>query len=372
MSACIAAWQQQQLSEGRWKEHREYWLRQMDGEIPVLQLPSDKVRPSMLTYDGYSLSVVIGTDRVAGLQRLCREAKSSLFMGLTSVWMTVFHAYTGQEDIIIGTPIAGREHEELQDQVGFYLNTLALRVRFSGEDSFIQLLENVRGVTLAAYEHQSFPFDRLVSELALKRETNRSPLFDVMIGSQNQQAASREQRETTAAIPELPGIVDEGKGLSKFDLSIDFSETAGGLRLRMNFNSDVFSPAFIERMIFHYINMLDSVVDHPGVAINRQEYVDVAEKNRLMKNFNSTGVGHSMDRTLVDLIEDQARLHPEYMAAIHEDANLSYAALSGRSNDLAVKLRSAGIGEGCFVPVIMSRGLDYVVAFLAVLKVGEE
>ena len=181
-----AWWQQQQLEGELFGAHRKYWMEQFSGEVPVLELPSQRVRPSVFTHRGYYITTVIGRELTEGLRELSRRQNGTLFMGIVASLKALFYRYTGQRDMIIGSPVAGRGDAELEDQIGFYINTLALRTRLEGEDSFESVLGKVREVTLSAYEHQMYPFDRLVEDLGLRRDMSRSALFDVMVGLQNQ------------------------------------------------------------------------------------------------------------------------------------------------------------------------------------------
>ena len=180
-----AAWQQERLSGEQLQSYKTYWLEQFTGELPVLEIPTDKPRPAVKTYNGGAIHKTINAKLSRGLKALSQEQGATLFMGLLATVKTLLYRYTNQEDIIIGSPIAGREHADLEDQIGFYINTLALRTQFKGEDSYKELLEKVKQVTLGAYEHQVYPFDELVDELQLNRDMSRSALFDVMIVLQN-------------------------------------------------------------------------------------------------------------------------------------------------------------------------------------------
>ncbi|HEU4553006.1 MAG TPA: condensation domain-containing protein, partial [Chitinophaga sp.] len=231
-----AVWEQEQLATAAYSRHHAYWLEQLSGELPVRSLPSDKIRPAVMKQDGYGLSTFLGRELTDKLLKLCQDRQGTLFIGLSALLKALFYRYTGQEDIIIGSPVAGRDHADLEDQIGFYVNTLALRTQFSGADSFIELLDRERDVLLGAYEHQSYPFDRLVEDLDVRRDMSRSAIFDVMLVLQNQQAQDR----NTTGISQPEEIREEGPCAVKFDLLIEFNEAAEGLQLFVQYNTGVY------------------------------------------------------------------------------------------------------------------------------------
>src|SRR6185503_4749619 len=258
-----ASWQQQQLSSAAFAEHREYWLDQLSGELPVLSLPSFRRRPLIQTYRGYELSTVIGRGTADRLRSVCQAGGSTLFMGLLGVLNTLFYRYTGLEDMIVGSPVAGREHADLEDQIGFYVNMLPLRTRLSGKDSYREVLSKVRAVTMAGYAHQMYPFDRLVEELGLHRDISRSPVFDVLMVLHNQ--FSREGSSGDSILDTNVNYVGECD--VKLDLLISFTEIKEGLHMGIQYNSDVYDEASMLRLLEHYKALLEAVTEHPDVSI---------------------------------------------------------------------------------------------------------
>ncbi|MBC9915664.1 condensation domain-containing protein, partial [Chitinophaga varians] len=278
-----AAWQQQQLSGADFTADRHYWEEQLSGELPVLALPAEKVRPAVLTYNGYALSTVIDERTVADLQALCTHHQSTLFMGLLGVLNGLLYRYSGQEDIIVGSPVAGRGHGELEDQLGFYVNTLALRTRFDGRSSFAALLESVREVTLAAYEHQQYPFDRLVDDLNIRRDMSRSVVFDVMMALQQQEAVGDDSEVTGQ-------IVEKGACAVKLDLHISFITSGGRLYMDVQYNSDVFEKATMVRLMDHFRSLLTQVIATPDMPVSRLAYLSASEEQQLLQTFNDTAI----------------------------------------------------------------------------------
>jgi amino acid adenylation domain-containing protein len=362
-----AAWQQEQLRAKRLMIHREYWLEQLGGELPVLDLPADMARPSVLTDHGYGVSTVIGKDLVDAFQSLCQRGNATLFMGLLGVLNVLLYRYTGQEDIIIGSPVAGREHVELADQIGFYLNTLALRTRFSGEDSYEMLLDRVREMTMAAHEHQMYPFDKLVEDLPVERGNGHSPLFDVLMVLQNQQDPRYAGKINLVSDEQ---ISDEGEHAVKFDLSFDFVDKEGALFLEVVFNTDIFRKERVVGMVRHYKQLLSAIVSAPGMAIRQIEYLSDEEKRQLLEELNDTDVDYPRDGTIVDHFEEQAMRTPDNIAVVCEGNTLSYRELDERSNQLGHYLRRKGVKEETLVPVLLERSVEMIISILGILKAG--
>ncbi|HET6256278.1 MAG TPA: amino acid adenylation domain-containing protein, partial [Puia sp.] len=354
----FAAWQQEQLRTEGAGAHRAYWLEQLGGEVPVLELPADNARPPVFTYNGYKVSAVISRELVEGLRGLCLRGNGTLFMGLLGVLDVLLYRYTGQEDIIIGSPVAGREHAELENQIGLYLNTLALRMRLKGEESFETLLGRVREMTLSAYEHQMYPFDRLVDELSLKRDMSRSPLFDVAMMYQ--------------LVPQNSGDKTEDHGVvaSKLDLHFSFLESGGEIDLYVEFNTDIFSKESVVRLMGHYKKLLESIIATPKAPINRLEYLSAEEKRQLLVEFNDTAAEYSWDKTIVEMFQAQVRRAPDSLALVYGGEELSYRELDERSNQLGHFLQSRGVKVETLVPILLERSVEMIVGILGILKAG--
>ncbi|MDR6651068.1 amino acid adenylation domain-containing protein, partial [Chitinophaga ginsengisegetis] len=364
----FATWQQQQLQSGSYQPHKEYWQSQFSGSLPVLQLPVSKPRPLILTDNGYCLSSILSEALTASLKALCRENKATLFMGLLGALKVLLYRYTGQEDIIIGSPVAGREHAALDDQIGFYMNTVALRTRFSGQDSFADLLQHIRKNTLTAYEYQSYPFDRLVDELDLHRNRSHSPLFDVMLTLQSQKENSLYENYD---LSHTDVIKEEGPVAVKFDLHLSCSEIEGALYMELKYNQDIYDKADISRMFSHYKELLQALIQHPALPVNQQEYLTVAERQQLLETFNIvTDALPLTGKTVIDLFEEQAAAVPDKVAVVCNGEQLTYRALSRQANQLAHYLKSRGVGKEDRVVIAAVKSLELIVGFLGIMKAG--
>ena len=362
-----AVWQQQQLATTAAAQHREYWMKQLEGPQPLLNLPSSHPRPAVFTHRGMAVATIISNDLAAPLQALCRQHGATLFMGLLAVTNALFYRYTGQPDIITGSPIAGREQAELANQIGVYVNTLPLRVRISANSSFTALLQEVRQVTSAAYEHQAYPFDKMADDLQLKRDMSRSALFDVMVSLHNLQ--DKERVENVHAIP-ANEIITLGNEAVKFDMSIDFMEMEEGLYMKVAFNEDIYQQTMIHGLIHHFREMLSQVIQAPETPVNRIRYLTGSDKERLLQAFNNTGKAYPPGVTITGLFNRQVALHPGDTAVVFENETLTYEALQQKAQALSTLLAACDVSRGDFIPLLMSRGVDYVVAFMALLQLG--
>jgi amino acid adenylation domain-containing protein len=363
--------QQQQLNDNAFEEHREYWLSQFNNDLPVLELPSDRPRPAVKTYNGGLVHKMIDTGTAAGFKLLNREQGTTLFMGLLAAVNTLLYRYSGQEDLIIGSPVAGREKPELEDQIGLYLNTLALRSEFSGNDSYRELLQRVKQTTLNAYEHQAYPFDELVDELKLKHDLSRNALFDVMVVLLNTEAGINKNSITKLDTVNVSSYESNIPVSSKFDLTFNFTAGKDDLKLSIQYNSDLYDAGTIERMSGHLEGILKAVVKNAAIALNDIEYIPEQEKNILLSRNNVSRVAYPECETIVSLFECQVRETPANIAIVAGDVQMSYSELNERSNRLAHYLRiNYAIQPDDRISILLGRDERMIIAILAILKSG--
>ncbi len=359
-----AVWQKNRLqSETQAKSHA-YWLTQLSGDLPVLNLPVDFPRPPVKTYDGATLFTIVDSTHLEALKRQAESEQASLFMVLMTLIKILLYRYTEQEDLIVGTPIAGRDHVDLEHQVGCYVNTLALRDKLSPEMSFMQCLQQVKATTIAAFDHADTPFDSLLNDLKLERDPSRSPLFDVLMIVQND------------APPELVldqaqvSFFDRESGVSKFDLSFEFAEIEEGLEMELKYNTRLFSPQRMEWVLAHFHQLIASVLSNPDQAMGQLNLLSPEEREYLLITANQTESSLPESKTILDLIDAQVLKTPEAVAYLFQSEQLSYQEVSGKANALAHDLVARGIGPGDLVPILMEKGLEFPVAALAVMKTG--
>ncbi|OON70558.1 hypothetical protein B0919_00590 [Hymenobacter sp. CRA2] len=275
-----AAWQQTQLSGANLEKYHAYWQQQLTAPLPVLDIPGSRPRPAMKTYRGDAVAKVFGAELSRDFQSLVQGYGSTLFMGLLAAVNVLLHKHAEQDDLILGTPIMGREHLDLEDQVGFYLNTLALRTRLTPQDSFRSVLDQARNVTLGAFEHQLFPFDQLLDELQLPRDISRNPLFDVMIILQNTQGSNPLPPPEDGRL-RIRHYQGRQTLTSKFDLTFDFVEAGDEIHLKLVFNRDLLPRSTAEQLVEYLERLLQAIVAQPHAPLRQLQYLSPAEQQQL-------------------------------------------------------------------------------------------
>jgi amino acid adenylation domain-containing protein len=361
----FAAWQNRRLAGAAADRHRQYWLQKLSSPLPTLDLPADFVRPPLKTYACDVCRVAFDADLTGRLRQIGLGHGMTLFMVLVATVKLLLYRYTGQADIIVGIPLAGRDHPDLDGQIGCFVNTVALRDRFEDRDSFASALDRVRQTMLDAYEHQVYPFDQLVEELDLPRDMSRSPVFDVTVSLTNAEPTALRFGDMTVS------PYADGFAAAKVDLSFDFSEAEGGeLQLAIAYCTDLFRAERIERMAEHYRHLVGHALAHPEPSIARLPLMTPAEESRILFVFSGTERTLPPDETVVDLIERQARLAPAGIALRCGEYRLSYGEVNRRANQLARLMRSCGVGPEDRVGVFLDPSLEFVVGVLAILKAG--
>jgi tyrocidine synthetase-3 len=365
-----AAWQQAYLQSETVSLHKMYWQQQFDGDLPILELTGDKKRPEVKTYNGDVVNVLIDKKLTAALSVLLRDQNCTLFMGLLTAVNTLLYRYSGQEDIITGTIVAGREHAGLENQIGLYLNTLALRTRFKGTDSFKMLLNNIKNLTLEAYEHQLYPFDELVDGLKLRHDSSRNPLFDVSVVLQIKDTDYGLKSEFNK---ELKADSFEGTShcISKFDLSFDFTETSEGINVALVFNTDIYLKQTVHQLASHLIQLIEAAVQHPDIPLERLPYLSETELHLLLETFNDTTVDYPKEESIISLFKEQVQLNPDKYALVFENTTLTYSQLDKQSDKLAGYLSANfELKAEDRVGILLERSEQLIIAILGVLKTG--
>jgi amino acid adenylation domain-containing protein len=361
--ADYSVWQQEWLGGGVLEEQLAYWKQQLAG-VSMLQLPTDRPRPMFESQNGAPYDFVIDANVSQKLKKLAEEQSASLFMVLLAAFQTLFYRYSGQHDIAVGTPIAGRNSEETERLIGFFINTLVLRVDLSGRPTFTELLQRTKEVTLEAYAHQDVPFDKLVEALSPERSLGSTPLFQVMIVLQN--APQSDLRLGSAEL--RPFNVDNGT--AKFDLLLLLGEEEPGtLTGSLQYNTDLFEAATVSRLFDHYRMLLSGIVADPSQPIAALPLLTANERAQVIEEWNRTEQ-EIAEGTVMELFEAQVQRSPEAVAAVFEDAELNYGELNRRANQLAHFLKQMGVMPEVPVGLCVDRNLDMVIALLGVLKAG--
>lgn len=356
-----AAWQNAYLESEKSLKHRDYWLEKLAGELPILEFPTDYRRPAVQTFNGETLHFKLPDFVLQQFKALLNKNQVSLFMGLCAVVKILLHRYSGQQDVILGTPVAGRSHAELENQQGFYVNTLALRDFIEPEKSFETLLEQVKITATNAFDYQLYPFDVLVDDLTLQRDMSRSPIFDVMLALQNNEAG-------TPAIEGLsiePFVKENHWDISRYDLLFHFGEDVEGLALDLNFNPDLYSEKRMQRMGTHVLQLFDGILKQPNDAIATLPMFSFSEVEQLA-SFNPSPIDITK-QTIADAFEQQVLRTPNQVALMSPTVSLTYEQLNQQANGLAEKLQSLNLERA--VVAVYSERID-VVLMLACLKIG--
>ncbi|WP_339788681.1 amino acid adenylation domain-containing protein [Paenibacillus sp. FSL R7-0313] len=357
-------WQHSQEQQERLQHQGAYWLDMFQGELPVLEMPTDYPRPAVQSYEGQTMEFFFDASKTDGLKRLASETGTTLFMVLLAAYNVLLHKYSGQEDVIVGTPIAGRNHGDVQPLIGIFLNTLAIRSYPSSEKTFLSYLNEVKETTLHAFEHQNYPFEQLVDKVQVTRDLSRNPLFDTMFTMQNTENEQFEL-EGLRLIP-YPSVLDT----AKFDISLDVGEENGGLDYSFEYATALYKRETIERLAKHYEQLLVTIVNRPDAKIAELNLLTAEEKEQVLGAFNPAQLEPAPVAAFHQLFEEQAERTPEAEAVVYENDRLTYTELNERANRLAAALRTSGIGRESIVGILAERSVDLLVAVLAVWKAG--
>ena len=378
--ADFAGWQRQWLRGEILEGQLSYWKRQLSNAPAMLELPTDRPRPSIQSFRGARQLVKLPMGLTDALKKLSQREGVTLFMTLLAAFKTLLSRYTRQDDILVGVPVANRTRPETEKLIGFFVNNLVLRTDLSGSPTFRELLGRVREVALGGYAHQDLPFEKLVEELQPERDLSRTPLFQVMFGFQSV------RRET----PELPGLtlspIEMESGTAKFDLFLSMVEEGDSLRGSLEYNTDLFEDGTITRMLGHFHTLLEGVTAHPEQRLWDLPILTERERQQLLVEWNDTGKDYAKDKCIHQLFESQVDRTPDATAVVFpsislrtgpstgsghsEDKQLTYRELNHRANQLAHHLRALGVGPEVRVAIFVERSLEMVIGLLGILKAG--
>jgi amino acid adenylation domain-containing protein/FkbM family methyltransferase len=362
--ADFAIWQRNWLQGDVLQSQLSYWQQQLANAPALLSLPTDRPRPSVQTDNGAYQKFALSKELTSGLTQLSQQQGVTLFMTLLAAFDTLLYRYTGQKDILVGSPIANRDRSEIEGLIGFFVNTLVLRTDLAGNPSFSELLSRVREVALSAYAHQNLPFEMLVEALQPERDLSYTPLFQVMFALQN---ASTSQVELTGLT--VTPLLAEG-ATAKFDLSLLMQNTATGLVGFWEYNTDLFDASTIERMTGHFMTLLEGIIANPEQQISQLPLLTAVEQQQLLVEWNDTQADYPSDKCIHQLFEEQVQRTPDAIAVVFEDQQLTYQQLNCRANELAHYLKSLGVGTDVLVGICVERSIEMVVGLIGILKAG--
>ena len=363
--ADFAMWQRQRLQGKFLREQIEYWKEKLDGAPEVLRMPTDRPRPPVQRFRGRIQNFSLPATLTRSLNDLGRMEKTTLFVVLMAAFQTLLYRYSGQEDMVVSAGTANRNRTEVAPLIGCFINILLLRTDLSGDPTFVDLLHRVHDSALEAHAHQDLPFERLVSVLRPRRDLSYSPLAQVMMVLHNAPMPPLDFHGLR-----LSRIPTAEKMAAQYDLLIHFTETENGLVGRLEYNTNLYDPATIDRLLRNFEALLHSAAANPGQRISTLRILTEEERRIVLTGNNTTSSEFPMERCLHELFQDQLGRRPEASAVIMGDEMITYRELNARSNELAQRLQAAGVGLEVAVGVCMFRSVELVIALLAVLKAG--
>ncbi|WP_031507118.1 non-ribosomal peptide synthetase [Streptomyces megasporus] len=359
-----AHWQRERSAAGG-SEGLDYWRERFSGELPGLAIPTDRPRPPVQTYSGRTRSFVLSAELTSRLRELSAEAGTTLFMTVLAAYTVLLHRYSRQDDIVVGTSVAGRDRPETESLIGFFVNTLALRADLSGAPSFREVLARTRRLCLDGFAHQDIPFEQVVEAVQPDRDLSRSPLFQTMFSLHN---APRAELDLTGL--RVAPFTNEGRRTSMYDLSLDLVDDGERLRCDWEYNVGLFLDETVERMAGHFERLLEGVVGDPDLPVSRLPLLSAEELDRVLVRENRVSVEVAPEENVHGLFERHVRDTPDAIAVVDGDDRVSYRELDRRAETIAARLRALGVGPEVRVGLCTPRCPDAVAAVLGVLKAG--
>jgi amino acid adenylation domain-containing protein len=365
----FAVWQKQWLQGAVLERQIGYWQQQLAGAPALIEIPTDHPRPAIQTVNGAFYESVVSVQVMEAIQQITREEGVTLFMTLLTAFDTLLYRYTGQSDISVGSPIANRNHAEIENIIGFFANTLVLRNNLAGNPTFRKLLHRVKGVAMDAYAHQDLPFEVLVETIKPERNLSYSPLFQVMFVLQNTPISELELPQLTLSQVKIQGSESHSK-TAKFDITLSVEQGVTGLNCQWEYNTDLFDVLTIKRMHDHFNKLLESIATNPDMEINCLPYLTTAELRQLKQFSHSDSSTLKNDQCLHELFEKHVSATPSQIAVICGEESISYRELNRRANQLAYHLRSLGVTPGVLVGICLERSIELIVSMVAIIKLG--
>ena len=360
----FARWQLQRLQGKIIDQQLAYWKQQLRGGSPLLELPTDRPRPTVQSYRGARRFLTLSRSLTAAIKALGETEGTTLFMTLLAAFQSLLHRYSGQDDISVGSPIANRNQVETEALIGLFINTIVLRTELSGDPTFLELLRRVRETALGAYMNQDLPFEKLVSELRPERHLNHSPLFQVMFVLQNTPSKPPELRDLTV---QRLGI---DRGTALYELTLELRESPDGLSGFIEYDTDLFDADTIDRMAGHFQTLLEGIAANPKQRLSDLPILTDAERQQLIGEWNDTKRDYPKEVCIHELFEAQVERSPDAVAVVFDDKHLTYRELNQRANQLAHYLRKLGVGPEVLVGICVERSLEMIVGIFGVLKAG--
>lgn len=359
-----ALWQRDCYKNGVFNDDMEYWKNCLRGAPSLLPLPTEFPRPHIQQFEGNQYRFELDHYLSEGISKVCKQKKVTPFMFLLACYNVLLHYYTSEEDILVGIPSSGRNNYEIENLLGYFINTLIIRTQMSGDIKFSELLNKVASKTLNAYDHQFFPFEKLIEEINPDRDMGHSPLFQVFFSFYNKQF-----HEIHLNGLEIEPILTEKKS-AKFDLSFEIEEYKGRIWIGIEYPTSLFSECTIKNMSVHYVNIISSVIDNPDINVSNIPILTAEEFHKIIFDWNSTETDFSKDKCIHQLVEEQALSNANKTAVIYNEARITYGELNKISDLIAHKLSYMGAEPGDRIAVCMEREINQIAGLLGILKIG--
>ncbi|MHB8065926.1 MAG: amino acid adenylation domain-containing protein, partial [Ruminiclostridium sp.] len=359
-----SVWQNKLLKSDRIEKQEKYWINTFSGDIPVLNMPLDYQRPPVQSFEGSRIVFESGQELICRLEIIAKETQTTIYMVLLAAYNILLYKYTGQKDIVVGTPIAGRPYEDFQDIIGMFVNTIAIRNNFEECKSYKDLLLKVKENALQAYENQDYPFEELVEKLDIQRDMGRNPLFDTMFVLQN-------TGDMDININELsfnPYPIENK--VSKFDITLYAVERNNKIYFELEYCAKLYKKGTMERLAGHYINILNEISTDIQTGLSEISMLSQQEKDQILYQFNDTKTEYQRDKTIHQLFEEQVEKTPDNIAVVFGKQQLTYRELNRKANQLATALRKKGVKAGTIVGIMLERSIEMIVGIMGILKSG--
>jgi len=366
----FTVWQRQWLTGEVLENHLSYWKPRLANIPRILDVPTDRPRPAFQTFPGDYETFTLSLELSKSLQALSNAEGVTLFMTVLAAFKVLLHRYTGQKDIVVGTPVASRNRPEMEGLIGFFVNNLILRTNLDGNPIFRELLVRTREVALGAFAHQDIPFEKLVEEVQPERDLSTSPLFQVMLIMLKTSPQSQGSQTLANSGQTISQPILQNNMRSKFDLTLYLEEKGDGLLGTFEYNTDLFYATTMSRMAGHFRNLLMAIVADPDLRVSELTLLTEGERQQQLIHLNETQSDYPRDKCLHDLFEAQVERTPDRVALVFEDKELSYRELNARSNQLAHYLQSLDVGPDVLVGICMERSVEMIIGLLAIVKAG--
>jgi amino acid adenylation domain-containing protein len=362
--ADYAVWQREWLQGEVLEKHLNYWKTQLAGAPMLLELPTDRPRPAAQSFEGARQFLRCPDGMLENFKAVCRQEGTTLFMTMLAAFGTLLYRWSGQEDMLLGTPVSGRSRTELEPLIGYFSNSVVLRVNMSGDPTFRELTKRVKEVALGAYSHQDLPFEKLVVEMQPDRDLSYSPMYQIMF-------SVGEHKDLGLDLPGLeisPIIID--RGIAKFDMTFGMTEFRDSLMCNIEYCTALFDRSTMQRLAHHFQNLLQGVIDNPDARLSQLPMLSAEDRHKFLFGWNETHRDYPRDVFVPHLFEQRVEETPDAVALVYEDKRLTYRELNQRANQLGHFLKKRGVGPEVRVAVCVERSLEMVVGVMGVMKAG--